>query len=92
LQVGDEVEGRVTGLTDFGVFVDVGGVDGLVHVSDMRDEEMVLEALESGDPVKVRVLEIDEWQRRITLRFVNEGHIHEQADEEVREPSATASV
>ena len=93
LHVGDEVEGRVTGLTDFGVFVDVGGVDGLVHVSDMRDEEVVLEALESGDPVRVRVVEIDQWQRRITLEFVDEGHIYEQAEEEeVREPSATASM
>jgi small subunit ribosomal protein S1 len=93
LHVGDEIEGRVTGLTDFGVFVDVGGVDGLVHVSDMRDEEVVLEALESGDPVRVRALEIDEWQRRITLRFVDESHIHDQvAEEEVREPSAAASM
>ena len=55
---------------DFGAFVDLGkGVEGLVHISEMPDQEVTHAVLEPGSPVTVSVLEIDEWQRRIALRL-----------------------
>ena len=61
LKAGDELEGTVARLEDFGAFVDLGGVDGLVHVSEIRHEHTVhpREALSKGQRVRVRVLRID---------------------------------
>jgi small subunit ribosomal protein S1 len=68
LQTGQVVEGTVTGVADFGFFVDLGeGIEGLVHVSEMPDGEANQAELGPGDPVKVRVLEIDRQRRRIGL-------------------------
>jgi small subunit ribosomal protein S1 len=71
LQTGQVVGGVVSGKADFGIFVDLGkGVEGLVHVSEMPDREAVYKGLESGDPTRVRVLEIDRWRRRIALSLL----------------------
>ncbi len=61
LQPGDEREAVVRRLEPFGAFVDLGGVDGLVHVSEIRHERTnhPKEALKPGDRVKVRVLKIE---------------------------------
>jgi ribosomal protein S1 len=68
LQTGQAVDGVVSGVADFGIFVDLGeGVEGLVHVSEMPDREAVYAELESGDPIRVCVLEVDHWRRRIAL-------------------------
>ena len=65
---GDIVEGSVTNVVDFGAFVDIGeGVEGLVHVSEMPRGKDSLSELESGAPVNVRVLEIDEWEHHVAL-------------------------
>jgi len=70
LSEGDLVEGTVTNLTTFGVFVDVGeGVEGLVHTSEIPHHLAVSSDLEMGSPVTVRVLGVDQWQRRIALRL-----------------------
>jgi small subunit ribosomal protein S1 len=68
LEMGQVVDGVVSGKADFGIFVDLGaGVDGLVHVSEMPDKEAVYAELDPGDPIRIRVLEIDRWRRRIAL-------------------------
>jgi small subunit ribosomal protein S1 len=68
LQTGQVVDGVVSGVADFGIFVDLGeGVEGLVHVSEMPDREAVDAKLEPGDSIRVRVLEINRWRRRIAL-------------------------
>jgi small subunit ribosomal protein S1 len=68
LQVGQAVEGTVTNVVDFGIFVDLGeGVEGLVHVSEMRDGKATTANLAPGSPITVRVLEINQWRRRIAL-------------------------
>jgi small subunit ribosomal protein S1 len=61
LKPGDEREGRVTRLEGFGAFVDLGGVEGMVHVSEIRHERTghPKEALASGDAVRVRVLRLE---------------------------------
>ncbi|MEM4410014.1 MAG: S1 RNA-binding domain-containing protein [Candidatus Caldarchaeum sp.] len=69
LRVGDVVEGVVKRLCDYGAFVDVGGVDALLHVSEMdwSRVEHPREALRRGERVKAMVLRIDKEQGRISL-------------------------
>lgn len=74
LHPGDVVEGTVTNVVDFGAFVDLGkGVEGLVHTSEMPGGEAACSELKPGSTVTVRVLDIDEWQRRIALRLEQVG-------------------
>lgn len=69
LKPGDVVEGRVQRLTDFGAFVDLGGVDGLVHVSEIawHHVEKPSDVLKEGDTVKVKILNVDPENERISL-------------------------
>jgi small subunit ribosomal protein S1 len=69
LEVGAELEGSVRSLTDFGAFVDLGGVDGLVHVTEISHMRIrrPSEALSIGEEVKVKVLELDQERERISL-------------------------
>jgi hypothetical protein len=69
LQVGAVVLGRVTAVTDYGVFIDVGGIDGLLHLTAFRDivAEHPAEKFQRGDEVKVVVTEIDRGKERIRL-------------------------
>ncbi|MGI6126438.1 MAG: 30S ribosomal protein S1 [Planifilum sp.] len=69
LQVGEVLEGTVQRLTDFGAFVDIGGVDGLVHVSELawHRVEHPSDVLSEGDTVKVKVLKVDRENERISL-------------------------
>lgn len=71
LVVGDVVEGRVSRLTNFGSFVDIGGVDGLVHISEIsyKHVDKPSDVLTVGQKVKVKVkvLNIDPSKRRISL-------------------------
>jgi len=66
---GAVVEGRVRSLTDFGAFIDLGGVDGLVHVTEIAHGRVAhpREALSVGDLVRVKVLELDREKNRISL-------------------------
>ncbi|HET7578570.1 MAG TPA: 30S ribosomal protein S1 [Bacillales bacterium] len=69
LEPGQVVEGTVQRLTDFGVFVDIGGVDGLVHISQLAHYrvETPSEVVNEGDAVNVKVLSIDRDSERISL-------------------------
>lgn len=69
LTVGDTVEGTVARLTDFGAFVDLGGVDGLVHVSEISYERVgkPSDVLKVGEKVNVKILSVDEDRNRISL-------------------------
>jgi small subunit ribosomal protein S1 len=69
LEEGQVLEGRVTSLADFGAFVDVGGADGLVHLSELSWNRVShpREVLELGDTVQVKVISIDRDRRRIGL-------------------------
>ncbi|MBO0450509.1 30S ribosomal protein S1 [Enterococcus sp. MJM12] len=66
---GDVIEGTVARLTDFGAFVDLGGIDGLVHVSEISHSHVdkPSDALKVGDKVQVKVLSIDPEKERISL-------------------------
>jgi len=72
LRAGQVVEGTVTKVVRFGVFVDLGeGVEGLVHNSEMPDGRATCADLEPGSPIRVRVLKINNWRRRIALSLRN---------------------
>jgi len=69
LEVGSNVTGTVKRLTDFGAFVDVGGIDGLVHISELSWERIShpKEVLKVGDEIEVKVLEVLPDKERISL-------------------------
>jgi small subunit ribosomal protein S1 len=69
LEVGQEVTGRVVGIVDYGVFVDIGGVDGLVHISklDRLHVGHPSDVLSVGDEVTVRIDDVDVERGRISL-------------------------
>ncbi|MFC4354562.1 30S ribosomal protein S1 [Chryseomicrobium palamuruense] len=69
LEVGSIVEGTVQRLASFGAFVDIGGVDGLVHISQISHDHLdnVASALQEGQQVKVKILSVDRDAERISL-------------------------
>lgn len=69
LKVGQVLDGTVQRLTDFGAFVDIGGIDGLVHISQLSHEHVSKpsEVVEEGQQVKVKVLGVDVDNGRISL-------------------------
>lgn len=69
LEEGSTIKGTVVRLTNFGAFVNVGGVDGLVHISEISHEriEHPKDKLSTGDEVEVKVLSVDREQERISL-------------------------
>jgi small subunit ribosomal protein S1 len=69
LQEGAVVTGIVKNLTDYGAFIDLGGIDGLLHVSDMSYGRVThpSELLNAGDSISVRVLKFDREKERISL-------------------------
>lgn len=69
LQEGDRVHGVVSNICDFGVFVDLGGTDGLVHISELswRRTAHPSEVVKVGDEVEAYVLRVDRENRRIGL-------------------------
>ncbi|WP_319995640.1 30S ribosomal protein S1 [Trichococcus shcherbakoviae] len=69
LVAGDIVEGTVARLTNFGAFVDLGGVDGLVHISQIAHEHVKNpgDVLVIGQAVKVKILSIDKENGRVSL-------------------------
>jgi small subunit ribosomal protein S1 len=69
LQPGDVVEGQISNIVDFGAFVDLDGMDGLIHISEISWSHVnhPSEVLEIGQTVKVKVLDIDRERQRISL-------------------------
>ncbi len=69
IQPGDVLDGKVARLTNFGAFVDLGGVDGLVHVSQISFDHVdkPSDVLKVGQDVKVKVLNLDPERNRISL-------------------------
>ena len=69
LAAGDVVEGKVARMTNFGAFIDLGGVDGLVHVSEISYDHVdkPADVLEVGQEVKVKVLNVDPERELISL-------------------------
>jgi small subunit ribosomal protein S1 len=69
LRPGDEVLGRVTNLTDFGAFVDLGGIEGLIHISELSWSRVIHPShiVQPGQNIRVKVLRVDRERERIAL-------------------------
>ncbi|MCL6417008.1 30S ribosomal protein S1 [Aestuariirhabdus sp. Z084] len=69
LQEGQEIKGIVKNLTDYGAFVDLGGVDGLLHITDMAWKRIKhpSEIVNVGDEIDVKVLKFDRERNRVSL-------------------------
>jgi small subunit ribosomal protein S1 len=69
LQPGQIVEGKISNIVDFGAFVDLDGIDGLIHISELSWSHVnhPSEVLAIGDEVRVKVLDIDRERQRISL-------------------------
>ncbi len=69
LQEGDRCHGRVTGISNFGAFVDIGGADGLIHISELSwaPVSKVEDCVQIGQEVDVQVMRVDRENRRIAL-------------------------
>lgn len=73
LEAGQTLTGTVQRLTDFGAFVDIGGVDGLVHISELAHEHVVQasDVVTEGEEIEVEVLSVDRDNERISLSRKN---------------------
>ncbi len=87
LEKGQVLEGTVKNITSYGIFIDLGGVDGLVHITDLswgrvnHPEEVV----ELDQKVKVVILDFDDEKKRIALGMKQlEGHPWEKLDEKLQ--------
>ena len=69
LEVGSTRHGRVTGVQDFGAFVDLGGADGLIHISELSWEPVTKpsDIVQAGQEVEVQILKVDPETKRISL-------------------------
>ncbi|WP_290651819.1 30S ribosomal protein S1 [Aquisalimonas sp.] len=69
LQEGQQLKGIVKNLTDYGAFVDLGGIDGLLHITDMawRRVKHPSEVVEVGQEIEVKVLKFDRERNRVSL-------------------------
>ncbi|HHV28886.1 bifunctional 4-hydroxy-3-methylbut-2-enyl diphosphate reductase/30S ribosomal protein S1 [Acetivibrio mesophilus] len=71
IEVGKVFKGSVKSLTDFGAFVDIGGVDGLIHISELSWTRVKhpSEVLKVGDNVEVTVIEFDKNKKKVSLGY-----------------------
>lgn len=69
LQVGEVLKGTVKNITNYGAFIDIGGIDGLLHITDMAWKRVghPSEIINVGDKIDVKVLAIDKSKERISL-------------------------
>ncbi|HUD10388.1 MAG TPA: S1 RNA-binding domain-containing protein [Candidatus Saccharimonadales bacterium] len=74
LKIGNEVEGMVTGVIDFGAFVNVDGIEGLIHISEISWErvEDPRDYLKVGDTIKAKIIAIDKDRLSLSLKQMSE--------------------
>jgi 4-hydroxy-3-methylbut-2-enyl diphosphate reductase len=75
LEVGQQISGEVSRITDFGAFIDLGGVDGLVHISEIAWKRVrkVSDVLSVGDKVTVTVIDVSPEKNKISLTLKDAG-------------------
>ena len=69
IEVGDKISGKVKSIVKFGAFIDLGGIDGMIHVSDLSWQRMnhPEDVLSIGDTIEAMVMEVDKEKERIKL-------------------------
>ena len=93
LQEGQVVKGIVKNLTDYGAFVDLGGVDGLLHITDMAWKRVKhpSEIVSVGDEIQVKVLKVDHERQRVSLGLKQLNEETKLKSLEVQPPSETVA-
>ena len=78
INVGDVVKGRITRLATFGAFVDLGGFEGLAHISELSWHHIdnASEVVSVGDTVEVKILKIDKEKISLSLKALQENPLH----------------
>ncbi len=91
IQVGEILEGRVKNITDFGVFIDLGGVDGLLHITDLSWGRVnhPSEIVKMDETITVKVIDFDEEKKRVSLGL---KQLSSHPWEEVEEKYAVGTV
>ncbi len=76
LKIGDTIEGLVTGVIDFGAFVNVDGIEGLIHISEISWErvEDPKKYVKTGDKVKAKIIAIDKDRLSLSMKQLTEDH------------------
>ena len=74
IKVGDLVEGKVTGIVDFGFFVDVNGIEGLVHISEISWAKVddIANFVKVGDVLKLKIIEIENSRLSLSMKRLEE--------------------
>lgn len=74
IKVGDTVNGKVTGVVDFGAFVNVDGIEGMVHISEISWERVVSpgDFLKIGDEIKAKIIAIDKDRLSLSIKQLSE--------------------
>lgn len=74
MSIGDTVEGQVTGVVDFGVFVTVDGIEGLVHISEISWERVIdpNDYVKVGDMIKAKIIDIDKDRLNLSIKQLTE--------------------
>ena len=69
IEIGQIIEGRVKNITDFGVFIDLGGLDGLLHITDLSWGRVnhPSEVVELDETISVKIIDYDESKQRVSL-------------------------
>ena len=69
IEVGQIIEGRVKNITDFGVFIDLGGIDGLLHITDLSWGRVShpSEIVELDETISIKIIDYDESKQRVSL-------------------------
>ncbi len=82
IKVGDVIEGKVKNVTDFGAFIDLGGADGLLHISEMSwgRIENPKKLFKSGDEVRIFIKDIREDKIALSMKFEDENPWKDAAD------------
>ena len=82
MKIGDTVEGVVTGVVDFGVFVNVEGIEGLVHISEISWERVnnPKDYVKVGDTIKAKIISIDKDRLSLSMKQLTEDPWMSQAE------------
>ncbi len=69
LEEGSVISGKVKSITNYGAFIDIGGIDGLLHISDMKNHRVShpSDVVNVGDTINVKILAVDKERQRISL-------------------------
>lgn len=94
LTVGDEVEGTVTGVVDFGVFVNVNGIEGLIHISEISWERVnnPSDYVKVGDTIKAKIISIDKDRLSLSMKQLTEDPWLKEVEQFSKGDTVTGSV